>query len=101
VTPIPSIGGYAWHPSVDALVASALDVYPAPSVIGVLLTGMGDDGATAMARVRKAGGRTIAESEESCTVFGMPKELIERGGASTVLPADRVASQVVSWLRQA
>ncbi|WP_456316544.1 chemotaxis protein CheB [Teichococcus cervicalis] len=52
-----------WHPSVDRLVRSALGLVPPAALIGVQLTGMGDDGAAAMAELRRLGGRTIAESE--------------------------------------
>ncbi len=90
-----------WHPSADRLVASAIQVMPAPQLTGVLLTGMGHDGATAMAELRAHGGRTIAESEESAVVFGMPAELIRRGGADLVLPAERVATQLQAWARRA
>jgi two-component system chemotaxis response regulator CheB len=62
----------------------------------VLLTGMGYDGAEAFAAIKERGGWTIAESEESAVVFGMPAELIRRGGASCVAPATRVAAEIVA-----
>jgi len=62
-----------------------------------MLTGMGYDGADAFSEIKKRGGRTIAESQETAVVFGMPAELIERGGASLVLPADKIAAQVNAW----
>jgi two-component system chemotaxis response regulator CheB len=86
-----------WHPSTDRLVDSALEVMPAASTVGVLLTGMGNDGARAMAALRQRGGRTIAESEASAVVFGMPAELIRLGGAEMVLPAEAVSRQLVAW----
>lgn len=89
-----------WHPSADRLVASAMQVMPASQLTGVLLTGMGHDGATAMAELRQRGGRTIAESQESAVVFGMPAELIRRGGAELVLPAERVGTQLLAWARR-
>jgi two-component system chemotaxis response regulator CheB len=89
-----------WHPSADRLVASAMQAMPAGSLTGVLLTGMGDDGAAAMAELRRRGGRTIAEAESSAVVFGMPAELIRRGGAEIVLPADGVARQLLAWARR-
>jgi PAS domain-containing protein len=58
----------------------------------------GNDGAAAFAEIRKQGGRTIAESEESAVVFGMPAELINRGGASLTLPAEKIAMQIRSWV---
>jgi two-component system chemotaxis response regulator CheB len=89
-----------WHPSADRLVNSALEVMPPASMVGVLLTGMGNDGAHAMADLRQRGGRTIAESESTSVVFGMPAELIKLGGAELVLPSDAVARQLVAWAKR-
>jgi len=66
-------------------------------LLGVMLTGMGDDGADAMTDLRKRGGRTIAESEDTAVVWGMPGELVKRGGASLVLPLPRIADQMKRW----
>jgi two-component system chemotaxis response regulator CheB len=90
-----------WHPSTDRLVTSAMNAMPAADIVGVLLTGMGNDGATAMTALRRNGGRTIAESESSAVVFGMPAELIRNGGAEMVLPSDGVARQLIAWSRRA
>jgi len=90
--------GHPWHPSVDVLVDSALRHLPAERLVGVLLTGMGHDGARAMARLRAGGGRTIAESADTAVVFGMPAELIALDGASVVLPCGEVARQLNQWL---
>ena len=84
-------------PSVDVTMKSALELY-GTGTIGVLLTGMGDDGADAMVAIRHAGGRTIAESEETCVVFGMPKEAIRRGGAEFVLPSYEIATQLINLI---
>jgi len=81
-------------PSVDVTMDSVLAHYGA-NTIGVLLTGMGADGADAMVKIREAGGRTIAESEETAVVFGMPKEAIKRGGAEFVLPSYKIAEKIV------
>jgi two-component system chemotaxis response regulator CheB len=89
-----------WHPSTDRLVSSALEVMQAASLVGVLLTGMGNDGASAMAALRRGGGHTIAEAESTAVVFGMPAELIRLGGAELVLPCDAVSRQLVAWSRQ-
>jgi two-component system chemotaxis response regulator CheB len=62
-----------------------------------MLTGMGSDGADSFAEIKQRGGRTIAESEESAVVFGMPKELIAKQGASLILPADKIAEQLMAW----
>jgi two-component system chemotaxis response regulator CheB len=58
---------------------------------------MGYDGADAFSQIKKRGGRTIAESEATAVVFGMPAELIERGGASMVLPLEKIAPQLNAW----
>jgi two-component system chemotaxis response regulator CheB len=99
VQPRPESPGHTWHPSVDVLVDSALALLPPERLVGVLLTGMGNDGAASMARLRQRGGRTIAEAESSAVVFGMPQELIALGGASVVLPCADVARQLGSWAR--
>jgi two-component system chemotaxis response regulator CheB len=98
-TPLPQSNEHIWHPSVTRMVESALAHLPANRLIAVQLTGMGDDGAEAMARVRAGGGMTIAQDEDTSIVFGMPHELIKRGGASLVLPCDAIAEQLVGWLR--
>ncbi|WP_188260269.1 chemotaxis-specific protein-glutamate methyltransferase CheB [Azospirillum tabaci] len=97
--PVPADERRSWHPNVDRLVESALRAVAPSRLIGVLLTGMGSDGAAAMTELRRQGGRTIAEAEGSAVVFGMPQELIRRGGADMVLPSDRVAQQVTRWVR--
>ena len=95
----PESRQHLWHPSVELLGRSILEHCEAQHVIGVMLTGMGYDGADAFTEIKKQGGRTIAESEESAVVFGMPKELIDRGGASLILPMDKIATQLQSWAR--
>ena len=97
VTCKPESPEHLWHPSVDVLVESAMDTLPAAQLIAVQLTGMGYDGAAAMTRLHQSGGRTIAESKETAVVFGMPMELIERGGAGVVLPCQRIADQLIKW----
>jgi two-component system chemotaxis response regulator CheB len=99
VLPKPENPNFLWHPSVEVLGRSALEHCEASSLIGVMLTGMGYDGADAFTEIKKQGGRTIAESEDSAVVFGMPKELIERGGATLVLPVHKIATQLISWAR--
>lgn len=98
VNSVPGDPALRWHPSVDRLVRSARDHLPAEGLIGVELTGMGDDGAAAMAALKAAGGRTIAEAESSAVVFGMPAELIRLGGATLTLPARVIPAQLVGWL---
>jgi two-component system, chemotaxis family, protein-glutamate methylesterase/glutaminase len=98
VLPKPEASAFLWHPSVELLGRSVLEHCDPKHVIGVMLTGMGNDGAEAFAEVKRRGGRTIAEAESSCVVYGMPKDLIERGGASVVLPASKIASQINFWV---
>jgi two-component system chemotaxis response regulator CheB len=101
VMPVPADDKRPWHPNVDRLVESALQHVEAARLVGVLLTGMGVDGGASMAEVHGRGGRTIAESEASAVVFGMPADLIRRKGADAVLPAEQIATQLVRWLRPA
>ncbi|HZW94904.1 MAG TPA: chemotaxis response regulator protein-glutamate methylesterase [Candidatus Eremiobacteraceae bacterium] len=75
------------RPSVDVLFNSLAEEFASQGV-AVLMTGMGDDGAEGLGAVKKAGGMTIAQSEESCVVFGMPKAAIERGYATRVVALD-------------
>ncbi|WP_337062921.1 chemotaxis-specific protein-glutamate methyltransferase CheB [Kineococcus sp. G2] len=97
VRPAPAGAAYRWHPSVDRMVAGALEHVDPRRTVGVLLTGMGDDGAEQMAQLKARGGRTVAESEESAVVWGMPGQLVARDGATRVLHADQIAAQVVAW----
>jgi two-component system chemotaxis response regulator CheB len=97
VLPKPESPEHLWHPSVELLARSALEHVKGHHIVGVMLTGMGYDGADGFTAIKKAGGRTIAESEETAVVFGMPAVLIEKGGASLVVPLDKVAAQVKAW----
>ena len=91
----PALPEFRWHPSVDRLVASAMEQMEPSRLIGVLLTGMGNDGASTMARLRALGGQTIAESEETAVVWGMPGELVRAGGAGNVAPLDQIAGRLM------
>ena len=73
-------GSNFFQPGVGEMMESALDVFDAKNLISVILTGIGDDGADAMVKLRKAGAYTIGESENTATVYGMPKEAYDRGG---------------------
>jgi two-component system chemotaxis response regulator CheB len=86
--------GTLFRPSVDVTMQSILEIY-GEKTIGVLLTGMGSDGADGMVAIRKAGGITIAEAESTAIVFGMPQEAILRGGAEIVAPAYNIAKEIV------
>ncbi|WP_308446453.1 chemotaxis protein CheB [Chitinimonas sp. BJYL2] len=88
------------RPSVDVLFRSAANV-GRHNVVGVILTGMGRDGAAGMLEMKRAGAYTIAQDEASCVVFGMPKEAIALGGADEILPLDSIAPRLVAMLRGA
>jgi two-component system chemotaxis response regulator CheB len=87
------------RPSVDVLFRSA-SRYAGKNVVGVIMTGMGDDGAMGMLELKESGAFTIAQDEASCVVFGMPKEAIKKGGVNTVLPLDKIAEKVVALCAQ-
>jgi two-component system chemotaxis response regulator CheB len=82
------------RPAADVLFQSVARL-AAPMSIGVILTGMGADGAEGLLAMKKAGSRTIAQDEASCVVFGMPKEAIALGAADQVLPLERIAESVM------
>ncbi len=84
------------RPSVDVLFRSAAQA-AGSNAVGVILTGMGDDGAAGMAELKAAGARTIAQDEETSVVFGMPKEAIALGAVDEVLPLPRIAPTVLRW----
>ena len=87
------------RPSVDVLFRSAAQC-AGSNALGILLTGMGDDGARGLLEMKNAGARTIAQSEESCIVFGMPKEAIQRGAADKVLALNRIAFEIMQEARR-
>ena len=96
--PTPAKSGYLWHPSVERMVASALENIEASQLIGVLMTGMGNDGAEAMKRLRQGGGHTIAEAESTAIVWGMPGELVKNGGAEMVRPLEDIAATIIDMV---
>lgn len=81
-------------PSVDEMMLSAIDVYEPASVLAILLSGIGDDGADGMVKIKKMGGFTICQDEKSSAVFGMPGRAIERGGASAILSVDEITHKI-------
>jgi two-component system, chemotaxis family, protein-glutamate methylesterase/glutaminase len=83
------------RPSVDVLFRSVARV-AGTNAIGVLLTGMGSDGADGLLEMKKAGASTIAQDESSCVVFGMPKEAIERGAVNKVVTLSRIPHEILS-----
>ncbi|MGD0487203.1 MAG: chemotaxis response regulator protein-glutamate methylesterase [Syntrophorhabdales bacterium] len=84
------------RPSVDVLFRSA-SRYAGKNAIGVIMTGMGDDGAKGMLEMKEAGAYTIAQDEESCVVFGMPKEAIKLGAVDKVLPLPTIMRAVLNY----
>ena len=82
------------RPAVDVLFDSAARAGAGPFALAVLLTGMGADGAAGMLTLRQAGATTFAQNEESCVVFGMPKEAIQLGAAQRVLSLDQIAPAI-------
>lgn len=85
------------RPSVDVLFRSAANC-AGSNAVGIILTGMGDDGADGMKEMRQAGAFTIAQNEETCVVFGMPKEAIARGGVAEVLPLNAISRRALDQL---
>ncbi|MEO6340363.1 MAG: chemotaxis-specific protein-glutamate methyltransferase CheB [Caulobacteraceae bacterium] len=96
--PAPADPARRWHPSVDRMVESAMQHVSADRLAGVLMTGMGNDGAQAMTALRQAGGRTIAEAEETAVVWGMPGELVKAGGAQAVERLERIAPRLIAMV---
>lgn len=94
---LPTVARHGASPVIDVTMESAAQVFGART-IGVLLSGMGSDGAMGLGMIRDAGGETIAQNEETCLVFGMPKAAIERKLVSEVLPLDKIAEAVVAKL---
>ena len=86
------------RPSVDVLYNSAA-VHAKSNAIGIILTGMGRDGAEGMRAMHDAGAHTFAQNEASCVVFGMPKEAIARGGVDEVVALPQIADQIMAYLR--
>jgi len=95
VTDGPKVSGH--RPSVDHLFWSCAEAVGS-HCLGVILTGMGKDGGESLLEMRKAGGRTIAESKESCVIFGMPKTAIDLGGAELILPTESIPSKIAELL---
>jgi two-component system chemotaxis response regulator CheB len=89
----PPVNGH--RPSADVLFKSVAEEFGALAV-GLIMTGMGEDGAAGLGMIRAAGGLTIAQSEESCVVYGMPKAAIERGYAARVVSLDAMANTLIA-----
>ncbi|MBE9582256.1 MAG: chemotaxis response regulator protein-glutamate methylesterase [Proteobacteria bacterium] len=85
------------RPAVDVLFKSTAQ-YAGANAVGVILTGMGSDGARGMVKMREAGARTIGQDEASCVVYGMPKEAVKMGAVEIVAPLDRIAQETINVL---
>ena len=89
----PKINGH--RPSVDVLYRSVAHEF-GRDALGLIMTGMGEDGAEALGEIRKQGGVTIAQDEESCVVYGMPRAAIDRGSVMRVVPLDALANTLMA-----
>ena len=85
-----------FQPSVNDMMHSALETFGGQNIVGVILTGIGDDGADAMVELKNAGGYTLGESEESATVYGMPKEAYDRGGVMEQLDFMQILKKIAT-----
>jgi len=83
-------------PSVDVLFRSVAQV-AGKNALGIIMTGMGDDGARGLKEMHEAGARTLAEDESTCVVYGMPKEAVRMGGVDKILPLDRMPQEIVAF----
>ena len=90
----PPVGGH--RPSGNFLFQSVADHY-GPGALGIILTGMGSDGAIGMQGLKKAGGKTIAQDEDTSAIFGMPKAAIELGIVDRILPVSKIASEIIAF----
>ncbi|HEX7524214.1 MAG TPA: chemotaxis response regulator protein-glutamate methylesterase [Candidatus Deferrimicrobium sp.] len=84
-----------YRPSADVMMSSIAEMYPGRA-LGVILTGMGNDGEKGMRSIKSSGGRTIAQDEETCVVYGMPRAVVEAGLADKVVPLGEVAGEIVN-----
>jgi two-component system chemotaxis response regulator CheB len=87
-----------YAPSADLMLSSLADVFGSMTM-GVVLTGMGNDGTAGMLDIKKAGGYTIVESEETAVVFGMPSEVIKAGAAGRVLPISEIPDEMIRLIK--
>jgi two-component system chemotaxis response regulator CheB len=92
----PAEASYPWHPNTNRLVESALAHVAPADLVGVLMTGMGNDGAAAMTRLHQLGGTTIAEAKTTAVVWGMPGELVAAGGADWTEPVHKIATRLLN-----
>ena len=87
------------RPSVDVMMDSVAEVFGS-SAVGVVLTGMGRDGAEGMARIKEKGGKTIVQDPKTAVISGMPQAVIKKGSADVVVPLEEVAAAVFCELKK-
>jgi two-component system chemotaxis response regulator CheB len=97
---VPNTNNHFFCPSVDEMFCSAASVFDPARIMAVELTGIGDDGADCMVKLRQGGAYTIAESEETAVVYGMHKEAWERGGAVKKLPFPQIVDEILAYGEQ-
>jgi len=86
---------FIYRPSVDALMLSVADCYPGRA-LGVILTGMGNDGAKGCKKIKETGGRVFAQNEETCVVYGMPRAVVDAGIADKVVSLEEMAGEIIN-----
>lgn len=86
---------FIYRPSVDALMLSVAEFFPGRS-LGVILTGMGNDGLKGLIELKRTGGRVFAQNEETCVVYGMPKAVVDAGIADKVLAIEEMAGEIIN-----
>jgi two-component system chemotaxis response regulator CheB len=86
---------FAYRPSVDALILSIAECYPGRA-LGVILTGMGNDGLKGLTELKRTGGRVFAQNEQTCVVYGMPKAVVDAGLADKVLSLEEMAGEIIN-----
>lgn len=87
------------RPAVDVLFHSVAS-YAGSNAVGVILTGMGSDGANGLLKMKEAGARTVAQDEKSCIIFGMPREAIRLGAAEKVVPLGNIANEALNLITE-
>jgi two-component system, chemotaxis family, protein-glutamate methylesterase/glutaminase len=93
----PNSEGHLHAPSVDVMMQSVAQLY-AERAVGVILTGMGQDGLEGMRAIKKGKGRTVAQNEASCTVYGMPRAVVDNGCADKVVPLSQIAGEIMNMI---
>ncbi|NJN54364.1 MAG: chemotaxis-specific protein-glutamate methyltransferase CheB [Anaerolineae bacterium] len=96
---LPAVKGERYCPSADRLFTAVAEAY-GDTAVGVILTGMGDDGARGLVALRKTGAHTIAQDEATSLIFGMPAVAIQQKAVETVLPMHKIAERIMGYVRE-